>query len=196
MFPPPPEWLVWVGSVAGILALLLGAVMLPTVFQMFWGGPSLNTRLEQGVKGKKRWLQVFLENRPIGNKWLKLLRVHRDTIQSLNVSIRLAEVGSGRIIVPIRQVRIYTDDTGDTLGRFRISLPATYSVAANVMVAYWDEDTNAVVVPPNTEDDESRIRLDQGYYRMIMNLIVDGRPKLITRNFRIGTTPDDLMWTP
>ncbi len=196
MFQSPPEWLVWVGSIAGIIALGLGVVMLPTVLQMFWGRPSLNTRFEPGVKGRQRWLQVFLENRPIEKQWLKKLGVRGDTLQSLNVSFRLAEVGSGRIIVPIRQARIYTDDTGDTLGRFRVSLPATYSVAANVMIVRWDEDLGAVVLPPIFEDEEPQAKLEQGYYQMIMNLLVDGHPIFITRNFRVGRTLDDLIWTP
>lgn len=184
----PDSW-EWVGIVLAGVGLTMGT---PFVFQKLWGQPDLRTRFENGVEGADRFLPVYLENPPIKKRILRWLGVKRDTIQSLTIQFRIREVGSGRILIPIRQARIYSDDDPTDFGRNRISLPPTYSVAATIIVAQWDTETGKALIPPD------RIRegfsLDVGQYQVDIILSVDGEPKIISRQFVVGQKADDLSW--
>jgi hypothetical protein len=164
----------------------------PTVFQMIWGRPRLSTEFENDVQGQHRSVIVFLKNLPVGGL-VKALGAKRDTIQSLTASLQLSEVGSGRIIIPVLQLRIYSDGDETNSGRERTALPPTYSVGASIVVATWDIDNQRVIVPGSRTHRETA--LPEGYYEAVILLFVDGEPKKFTRRFRVGQSADDLKWS-
>ena len=186
-FPEEWEW-------AGITLAAVGLVMAtPAIFQMFWGRPLVKTRFDRHEQGKERFLNVYLENPPVKPGLIKRLGVRRETVQSLTVAFRISEAGSGKIIAPIRHARIYSDDDPTDTGSPRISLPPTHSVAACILVVYWDTDLNKAVVPAD------RLRplliLEPGYYLASIALIVDGESEDIQRRFVVGQSADDLVWS-
>lgn len=185
----PEEW-EWAGIILAAVGLVTTA---PTIFQMFWGRPLVKTRFDRHEQGKERFLNVYLENPPVKSGLIKRLGVRRETVQSLTVAFRISEVGSGKIIDPIRHARIYADDDPTDAGSSRISLPPTYSVAASIVVVYWDTDLNKAVVPAD------RLRplliLEPGYYLASIALIVDGDPEHIQQRFVVGQSADDLVWS-
>lgn len=185
----PDEW-EWAGIILAGAASAMGA---PTVLQMIWGRPLVKTRFERHVDGERRALMVFLENPPVKHALAKRLGVRRETVQSLTIAFRIAEAGSGKIVDPVRHARIHADDDPTGAGAVRISLPPTYSVAASVMIVFWDaKENNKAVVPPD------RLRpiliLEPGYYIATLTLVVDGTPERVQRHFVVGQGADDLIW--
>lgn len=184
----PDNW-EWVGIVLAGVGLTMAT---PSILQLLWGRPVLRTRFENGVQEIERFLPIYLENPPVKNRLMRRLGVRRDTIQSLTVQFRIIEAGSGKIIIPIRQARIYSDDDPTDMGRDRISLPPTFSVAASVMIVRWDTQKNKALIPPDRLRTE--YPLDAGQYRVDVSLIVDGDPIIVSRQFVVGQKADDLSW--
>ena len=184
----PAEW-EWVGMVLAGAGILMAA---PTLFQMLWGRPQLKTRFETEAQGSERLLVVFLENRRITSPIAKRLGVRRETIRSLTAHFRISEAGSGTIIIPICQARIYSDEDATDTGRDRIPLPPTFSVAASIPVARWDNDNQRVAVPQIRAKSETVLL--PGHYRADIIFMVDGDEDRRSRHFTVGTSADDLKW--
>jgi hypothetical protein len=184
----PNNW-EWVGIVLAGAGL---AVATPSILQRLWGRPKIKIEFENGVKEMDRFLPVYLSNPPIKNKFLKRLGVRRETVQSLTAAFRISELGSGKIIIPSRQARIYSDDDPDDKGRFRTTLPPTFSVAASIMVVLWDAKKSQAVVLPDRLREASA--LPEGAYRVRIIFSIDGDPIPVSRQFIIGKKADDLTW--
>ena len=185
----PAQW-EWVGIVFAGVGILMAS---PMVLQMIWGRPRLSVEFENDAHGEERLLIVFLKNLPIGTL-VKALGVKRDTIQSLTASLQVAEVGSGRIIIPVLQLRIYSDDDETDNGRGRTVLPPTYLVGANLVVAKWDAKARRVIVPPTRTHPETP--LPEGYYEARILFLVDGEKTQYNRRFKVGQAADELDWCP
>ncbi len=165
----------------------------PSVFQMVFGHPQLVSEYTRIVHNQDRSLGIFLKNPPLKeHSVLEKLGVRRETLQSLIVSFRISEVGSGRILIPIMQTRIFSDEDSDDKGRGRISLPPTFHSPASVMIAMWDDKNKKAMIPGD------RIRqpalLSVGNYRVDVLLIPDGKPRKEYMHFIVGNTADELMW--
>lgn len=184
----PDNW-EWVGIVMAGVGI---AMATPSIFQMLWGRPILKVEFERDVEENKRFLSVHLSNPPIKRRILKKLGVSRDTIQSLEIAFRVQDFGSGKIIDPIRQARLYPTDDPTDRGNYRIALPPTFSVGASFVVILWDTENKKALVPPDRL--RKLLEIAPGYYQVIINLIVNGEPKIVTRQFMIGEKPDDLIW--
>ncbi len=184
----PDEW-EWVGIVLAGVALTM---VTPSIFQMFWGRALLETQFEKYAEKTERALLIFLSNPPVKKRILRMLGVKRETVQSLTAEISISEAGSNKVIVPIRHARIYSDDDSSDMGSNRIVLPPTFSVAASIMVASWDNQKKKAVI----SGDRLRqpLLLDEGYYRADISIFVDGDPKNISRQFVVGKNADDLIW--
>ena len=184
----PDEW-EWVGIVLAGVAL---AMATPSIFQMFWGRPIVETQFEKYAEKTERALLIFLSNPPVKKRILRVFGVKRETVQNLTAEIRISEVGSKKVIVPIRHARIYSDDDSSDIGSNRIVLPPTFSVAASIMVVRWDSQKNKAVIPGDRL--RQPLLLDEGYYRADIIIFVDGDPKTISRQFVVGQNADDLIW--
>ncbi len=181
----PDEWQ-WAGIILAGLALTMA---MPSILQMFWGRPRVETEFDVSTERGKRSLVMFIKNPPIASRVLRTLGVRREAVQGLTAELRVSECGSGRIVVPIRHLALYS---GDETHRM-IQLPPTYSVGAAVMVAMWSNITKGAVIP----GDKLRgpLELGQGYYTAQVILFVDGDPAKFTRQFVVGKDADDLIWS-
>ena len=184
----PDEW-EWVGIVLAGVAL---AMATPSIFQMFWGRAVVELQFEVYPENSDRALVIYFKNPPVKSRILRMMGVKREVAQSLTAEMRISEVGSKTIIVPIRQARIYSDDDSSDLGNNRIVLPPTYSVGASIMVAHWDNQQKKAIIPPDRR--RQPLPLGEGYYRADIIIIVDGDPRIISRQFVVGKDADDLIW--
>ena len=129
---------------------------------------------------------------PIKNRILKILGVKRETVQSLTAEIRISEFGSKNIIVPIRHLRLFSDEDISDLGSNRIGLPPTYSVSASIMVAMWDDKKKGAVILGDRL--RQPLLLYAGHYYAQILIFVDGESNEIIRQYTVGKTADDLIW--
>ncbi len=184
----PDEW-EWVGVVLAGVGI---AMATPSIFQMFWGRACVETEFEVSAKGSGRSLLIFLKNPPVKSRVLKILGVKRETVQSLTAEIRISEFGSKKIIVPIRHARLFSDDDSPDKGSNRIVLPPTYSVAASIMIAMWDNKNKGVIILGDRL--RQSLLLGEGYYYAQIIIFVDGDPREISRQFVVGKNADALIW--
>lgn len=190
----PDSW-EWTGIVLAGVGILMGV---PSVIQMVIGRPKLLLEFDRIVKDRERNLALFLKNQQFGNPlegkksiWRKL-GVKRDTIESLTVSFRVSNVGTGEILIPIMQARIFSDADPSESGTWRTTLPPTLSFETCVMIAMWDESKKrAVVLGDKTK---SSVELPKGIYAILIAIAIDGEPQYYSRQFIVGDTADDLTW--
>jgi len=184
----PDSW-GWVGIILAGVGL---AMATPNIFQRILGRPILKIEFETGAQEAHRFLLVNLKNPPVTNKVLKMLGIKRDSIQSLTISFRVVEYGSGKVIDPVRQAIIYSDEYVKDTGRYRIALPPTHSVGANFMIAIADGETKQVFIPQDRL--REHLLIPPGYYQVIIAFMVDGNPIKVIRQFKVGAKADDLIW--
>jgi len=185
----PDEW-EWIGVILAGWAL---AMATPSIFQMFWGRPLVKVEFErETTEGGGAVLLMFLSNPPVQKRILRRLGVRRETVQGLTASFRISELNGGKVLVPVRHPRIYSDDDSSDIGRNRIILPPTYSVAASIIVVRWDVKRNKAFILGDRLRKE--YQLGAGYYQADIILFVDGDPQHISRRFVVGKKADDLIW--
>ena len=184
----PDEW-EWVAIVlAGV-----GIVMVtPSILQMFWGRACIKTIFEVSAEDNRSSLVILLRNPPVQNRILKTLGVKRETVQSLTAEIRIWKLGSKKPIVPIRHMRLFSDEDTSDKGSNRIVLPPTYSVAASMMVAMWDNEKKGAIVLGDRL--RQPLLLSEGYYYTQIIILVDGEPNEISHQFVVGKSADELIW--
>lgn len=185
----PSEW-EWFFGILSIVGLIVGAIVFP---QLIWGKPKLKWDFHTESAENERHLGIMFSNPQVQSKVLRRLGVYRQTISSLIVQFRVAEAGSGTILLPTRQAIIKTDESIDPRDlKHRISLPPTYSVGASALIVMWDyANSRAVTVPTPPRKQEV---LGPGYYRIDVVALVDGEPERQMRTFVVGTTPSELTW--
>ena len=186
-FPDEWEWVAIVFVGVGI------ALTTPGVLQMFLGRACVETEFEVSARAHERSLVVFLKNPPIENGILKVLGIKREPVQSLTAEVRISEFGSKKIVAPIRHARLFTDEETSPDKWFnRIALPPTYSVAASIMVAMWDNGRKQAIILGDIL--RQPLFLNEGYYYAQLLIFVDGEPTEVSRQFAVGRTADELIW--
>lgn len=184
----PDTWS-WVGILFALTSIIITA---PSIFQMIFGRARVTKEYDIDAQELNRLLIIYLNNPPVTNRILKLIGVRRETVQSLTAEFQISEVGTNKIIAPIRHARLYSDDEQTDLGRDRILLPPTFSVSASMTIAYWDVESKNVKIM------HDRLRLPEtitsGLYRATIIFFVNGLPQKVTKVFCVGSKPDDLMW--
>lgn len=182
----------WVDIVLSFIAFGIAVVALPTIFQRLWGRAKLEVEFDRHAKDSERSLLIHLKNPPVKSQWGKRMGVSRDSIKSLAATTRISEAGSGKVVDPMRHMRIYPDDDLGGHGLSRISLPPTYSVGAGILVALWEPEQRVAKIPPDQLRDP--LSLGAGYYRLEIVFLVDGEPERYQKHFKVGKTADDLVW--
>lgn len=99
----PARWQ-WVAIILAGMGIMVGT---PSLFQMLMGRAKLVVDFDKIVEQQKRSLAIFLKNPQLGDGaigkksiWRKL-GVKREAIESLIVSFRISEVGTGKVVIPI-----------------------------------------------------------------------------------------------
>jgi len=184
--PDEWEWVVIVLAGVGII------MTTPNILQMVWGRACVETIFEVSDEDNERSLVILLKNPPVQNKILKALGVKRETVQSLTAAIRIWKSGIEEPIVPIRHVRLFSDEDISNKGSNRMVLPPTYSVSASMMVATWDNENKGATVLGDRL--RKTLLLSGGNYHAKILILVDGEHNEISCQFVVGENRDDLVW--
>lgn len=186
----PSEW-EWFFGILSIVGFIVGAVVFP---QLVWGKPRLAWNFYAESREGQCHLGIMFKNPQITQRFLRTLGVYRQAIQSLVVQFRIAEAGSGVILIPNHQAIIYSDEDEGNKGRKRVALPSTFSVGASVLVLTWDYANAQAIVPPDGL--RPAHTLGVGQYRADVIALVDGEPVRQQRQFVVGAKPEELVWVP
>lgn len=190
-----PEGWQAVGTIITVVGVIM---MIPEFVQRLIGGAKLIVEFDKIVEQEKRSLAIFLKNPQLGDAsmgkksiWRKL-GVKRETIESLIVSFRIYEVGTGKVVIPIMQARIYSDADSSEQGGWRVTVPPTMSFETSLMVAMWNDSKKVAIVP----GDKIRglVELPEGIYRIEAVFVVEGEAQKRFREFVIGNSADELTW--
>jgi hypothetical protein len=190
-----PAWLQWVGFfIAGV-----GVIMeIPDWLQRRIGGAKLMVEFERIVREEKRALAIGMKNPPLGDAstgkksiWRRI-GVKRETVKSLVVSFGISEVGTGKVVIPAMNARIYSAADSSGQGNWLVTLPPTLRFETSVIVALWNENGKVAIVPG--DNDRTQVELPKGVYRIDATFVVDGEPQKRSREFIVGDTTDNLTW--
>lgn len=190
----PARWQ-WVAIILAGMGIMVGT---PSLFQMLMGRAKLVVDFDKIVEQQKRSLAIFLKNPQLGDGAIgkksiwRRLGVKREAIESLIVSFRISEVGTGKVVIPTMQARIYSDADPSERGSWRVTVPATLSFETTVMVAMWNDSKKVAIVPGDRI--RAVVELPQGIYRVEAIFVVDGEPQKRFREFIVGPTADELAW--
>ncbi|HUX49068.1 MAG TPA: hypothetical protein VMV76_07965 [Dehalococcoidia bacterium] len=190
-----PEGWEWVGGLFAIVGVIME---IPGLLQMTIGRAKLIAEFEKIVEREKRSLALFMKNPQLGDASIgkksiwRRIGVKRESVESLIVSFQIREVGSGKVVIPIMQARIYSDADSSEEGSWRIRVPPTLSYETSVMVAMWNESKRVAVVPGDRLKGE--VELPKGAYRIEVIFVVDGEPQKRFREFIVGDSADELSW--
>jgi hypothetical protein len=163
--PIPPGWQ-WAGFILSVVALLIGVMALPTVLQMFHGGPRLEVEFAAaiGAQGGEKWLSCHIFNRPVKNSVLRCLGVRRESLASVFVVFDVCKDGSLKYVassVPVIRVIASNGIQGKS-----VSLPVS-DLPAEFPIVVARTDGTAVV----ERFDEGRQPLAPGRYRVEVQIV-------------------------
>lgn len=190
-----PEGWEWVGGLFAVVGVIME---IPGLLQMTIGRAKLIVEFDKIVEREKRSLALFMKNPQLGDASIgkksiwRRIGVKRESVESLIVSFQIREVGSGRVVIPIMQARIYSDADSSEEGSWRVRVPPTLSYETSVMVAMWNESKRVAVVPGDRLRGE--VELPKGAYRIEAIFVVDGEPQKRFREFIVGDSADELSW--
>ena len=174
--PPSAPWQ-WVALFAGIIALGLALMALPTVFQMIWGRPRMaidyNIRELEGG----RVLQCTIQNIPIRNKILRTLGVRRMPAEDIMAGFQIKECNTQQIVFPLVVTKIIAHD--GTTGAHRISLAGS-RIPAVFGIVVAEDDIGEV---RNVEEQASTAALRPSKYCACAHIAIEGKDFDIERNF-------------
>ena len=133
---PPFLWQ-WIGLVAGLAALVVAVMALPTVAQMIWGKPHVRVEFiipySLNKRNPERYLECRLTNPPVNSCLLRILGVYRRTAENVGARFHIEDA--------ITHKRIATNVTANIGAEWNItlmpsvSLPATKASALCLTVA-------------------------------------------------------------
>jgi hypothetical protein len=148
--------------VISLVALGIGLLSLPTIFQMYWGAPIIT--LETNKSHKEDWhvLRIYVQQPMVENKLMRRLGVLR---QPTDVTVRyeVIENPTGRLVLESQFPKLKTDKEYGRLVTLSGFFPAIFSVATKngseaFLISHDDENGN-------------NIPLDAGRYNVVITAI-------------------------
>ncbi len=185
---PPFLWQ-WIGLIAGLTALLVAVMTLPTAAQMIWGKPNIEISFKE--RGDKRENTLFLSclfyNRPIENRFLRILRVYRRAVDSMSVFFSIENIRESRMVVTDIIAQIYS--THDT-PKASVSLPTSIlPTTIDLVKAMHNGKANTIA-----HYEPKNIDLPAGKYRAIIRIETSEKENKYSKEFTVGLKPEDLRW--
>jgi len=95
-FISPPAPLLWISLLIGLIAL---AVAIVALLPIFFGKPKLEISLRVLDLSGERYLQCYIFNRPIDNRFLKLLCVRRSIAADVFALFSIEDARTSKMIV-------------------------------------------------------------------------------------------------
>ena len=127
----PAAELQWIFGLAGILALVIAVLAIPTVFQMIWGRPNIKVDSSKDSIQNHDYLEFHIYNDPTVGRPAKWLWVQRDTEPEIITAISITESG-GRVVARNILPDLIRRGTGQP-GAQRVPLPpSVFGVSAVV----------------------------------------------------------------
>ena len=182
---PHPLWQ-WIGLVAALTALGVGLVLLP---QMIWGRPNIGISFqERGDKGKNaRFLSCVFHNRPIENRFLRMLGVYRRAVDSMNVFFSIENIRESQMVVTDIIAQIFT---ARDVPKASVSLPvSTLPASIDLVQAMGNGKANTIA-----HYEAKNIDLPAGEYRAIIRIEASEKESKYSKEFTVGLKPEDLIW--
>lgn len=172
--------------IVATLALVISVMALPTVFQMFWGGPIISVQLAVAdLAGNGKVLRCYVVNEPVRNRFLRWLRIVRQATEVL-ADFSVVEAGSGTVILNRTRAKLRTDKEHALQVTVSSFLPAIVPIAVHA---------NGITEILRDDDSKAPITLDRGKYRISLD-IIHSHDKIFgcSAEFAVGKTKDEIYW--
>lgn len=175
--------------IISLIALGVGAMTLPTAFQMWWGKP----RLELDLKAREimgvQTLKCHITNGPIKNKFLRWLGVVRQSTDVLGM-FQVSEAGSGKILAS--GVRAKFSSERDEGLRYQATISSVIPIAAPIVVS---KNGRTRIYEGDADEHQDDIVLPRGRYKMTITIVHSH--DVIERfraEFVVGLKSEEVQW--
>jgi hypothetical protein len=178
--------------IVATIALLVALMALPAVFQMIYGKPKLQVFFDNPVY---HWIDCRIQNIPIHNKLLRMMKVERDLIQSLSIEVGLIDKNADLKKNPLSGVLYYDTKKRrnllfEDIVSNHISLPASELYARTKMLVRVKD--NKVFF--TDEDYNLSGRLNKGEYTLEISIYADGERIERRKDFKVNSNEPWVEW--
>ena len=177
---PTLDW----SLVMSLIALGISIITLPV-----WGNPLLEASLNTHYAGDAKALRFYVGNKPIKNRFLRFIGVIRQTTEIVG-QISVAEVGSGKILLPSSRVWLHTDKERGNQVSLASFLPAL------IIIAFYQNEEAILIVgdkPLKNLDSPENIKLERGRYRATCTISYTQHAFEFSAEFVVGVTISDFF---
>jgi hypothetical protein len=174
-----------IGIVISVLALGLGLMALPTVFQMFWGRPKLTFEADEFMGTEAKILVIAIKNQPIKSRFLRKLHVERE-IGNVLAFVDIQEHGTGKFLVRALPGLLNCAPTREQ-GLLTRALPG-FTVGLTVIAT---KDGKATIVSGHTE---KLLPIGPGEYVAFATIVRGDEDYKLMQSFRIGKLDHETIW--
>ena len=152
-------------------------IVLPTVFQMFWGRPHLEFDTRVLNKDGVAVLICSVFNRPIGSRTLIRLGVRREAA-TVTCALKIVNVKSGALVFPIAaQPRLNGTDPFSQITIHAGWEPKIFPVARHSTIAVtWDHNGAEVVLPSGTYELRAIFWMGEKTYPKYQEFVITATP--------------------
>jgi hypothetical protein len=171
------------------IALIFSGMALPTVFQMFWGGPQLRFGFNEidGTEGRRLYCDI--STAPVENWVLKRLGVRREPA-IITAQFRICEAGSNFVMQDTAQTRLFDIAGSGDEGSFRATVTDHFGV--NFLCAFHGNDSDqAITIDPLRK---SSAALPPGRYRIDIDVACGDRSFSQSREMTVGKRSIFTCW--
>jgi hypothetical protein len=172
-----------------IFALAVAIVALPTVFQMFWGGPQVRFDFTEIDGSDGRRLDCQISSAPIESRILRRLGVRREPA-IISAQFRICEAGSNHIMLDTAQASLIDVAEWRGQGSFRATI--TDHLPVSFLCAFHGDDGGrAIAADPLTR---ASTALPPGRYRVDIDVTCGQRLFSHRQEMTVGERPIFTYW--
>ena len=176
--------------IVSTVALLFSVMALPTVFQMFWGGPQLRFGFTEIDGADGRRLYCDISSTPVENWALRRLGVRRETA-IITAQFRICEAGSNFVMQDTAQTRLFDIAGSSDEGSFRATVTDHFGV--NFPCAFHGHNSEqALTIDPLKK---SSTALPPGRYRVDMSVACGDRSFSQSREMTVAKRSIFTCWS-
>jgi hypothetical protein len=181
----PPLWQ-WIGLGATVIALVVGALTLPSAFQMWWGRPKLTIGFTAAFLNDQFVLHGHIRNEPISCKILRAIGVRRDET-TISAQYGVADAATNQHF-PDRRVKLNVEQGQVS---YRVVLASGLPAVA-VFVSHTPGQANAVLLAQDVTHEN--IPLPPGRYNLTLRVYDQAGKIARTESFVVGEEANQLRW--
>lgn len=141
----------WFGLITGIIGVVAFLMAIQPFTQFIWGRPKIEIEFSLRDINASRYLDIFLFNRPVKGRFLKMIKVRRDKAEDVSIMCNIENIQTHKVYTDMLFPKIATISQEE----YSVSLPGSKTPASVTLMRAFgdgkviinDNSNNAILVP-------------------------------------------------